>query len=232
MKNSNQERKWKFLKCIPFMLIIIIMLLILIILKKTEGTITIDRVICYIPDHMGLAMIVILSFFVLKSLSFIFPLSVLYLSSGVLFPPVIAVIVSAAGFWLASTVPYLIGRLYGKNLNEYIRTRYPKVEKIAALQTKNSFTVCFITRLIGILPADALSIYFGVCGIPYRIYSIASVAGSMLSIVTTTILGNKLKDPCSKEFLIILIIRIALIVFSFVMKKKLSLKEKRKKEKE
>lgn len=225
MMNKDKKRKLKILKTIPLIVIIIIAVSVSVIIKKTEGDININTIIRYTPDNIGLAVLVILSFFALKSLSFIIPLSVLYLSSGILFPPALAVLVSAAGLWITITIPYLIGFFYGKNVKDYIKQKYPDTEKIEKYQSKNTFFTCFITRIVGILPADVLSIYFGVCRIPYLVYSSAGVAGSLLSIVTTTLLGNKLKDPFSREFIIILICRIVLVIISFMINHKISSQE-------
>ena len=54
-----------------------------------------------------------------------FPLSILYLSSGVLFTPFIAVMVSMVGLATTITIPYWIGRYSGEDIIQYIGTRYP-----------------------------------------------------------------------------------------------------------
>ena len=67
---------------------------------------------------------------------------------------------------------------------------------------------CFITRIVGILPGDIVSLYFGACNTRYDIYLIAGVAGSLLSIVTTTILGEKISHPFSIGFFVVLLCRV------------------------
>lgn len=212
-----KDSKKNILKFVPLIVIIIIAIGISIMVKTTEGEITIDTILKYTPDNIYIAIVVILSLFALKSLSVVLPLSVLYLASGILFPPFLSVLVSAVGLWITITIPYFIGYFYGKKINVYIQKKYPKIEKLEILQSENMFFTCFITRIVGILPADILSIYFGICRISYGIYAAAGVAGSMLSIITTTLLGNQLKDPFSKEFVIILICRIGLVIFSIVI---------------
>ena len=212
-----KDSKKNILKFVPLIVIIIIAIGISIMVKTSEGEITIDTILKYTPDNIYIAIVVILSLFALKSLSVVLPLSVLYLASGILFPPFLSVLVSAVGLWITITIPYFIGYFYGKKINVYIQKKYPKIEKLEILQSENMFFTCFITRIVGILPADILSIYFGICRISYGIYATAGVAGSMLSIITTTLLGNQLKDPFSKEFVIILICRIGLVIFSIVI---------------
>ena len=182
----------------------------------------IDTILEYTPEHLGLAIIVILCFFALKSLSIIIPLTILYLSCGILFPPFIALIVSTAGLWITITIPYLIGRIFGTHLVEYVKEKYPQTKKIDEYQKKNTYFACFITRIIGIIPADVLSIYFGSCRVSYPVYAVAGVAGSLLSIITTTLLGMGLDDPFSKEFMIVLSCRILAVIVSVVLNHKVA----------
>lgn len=83
------------------------------------------------------------------------------------------------------------------------------------------FFACFITRIIGFLPGDILSIYFGACNTNFPVYLLGGISGCLLSIITTTILGEKLSNPFTKEFLIVLIIRIFVVIVAFVLNNKL-----------
>ena len=150
------------------------------------------------------------------------PLSILYLASGILFSPVLAVLVSTAGLAVAITIPYWLGRFSGKHIADEIFEKYPKAGQIAAFQTENTFFACFITRIVGFLPGDIVSLYFGACKTPYSIYLLAGVLGSLLSIVTTTLLGGKLNDPFSTEVLVVLLCRILVSLGSVVVNRILS----------
>lgn len=83
------------------------------------------------------------------------------------------------------------------------------------------FFACFITRIIGFLPGDIVSIYFGACNTNFPVYLLGGISGCLLSIITTTILGEKLNNPFTKEFLIVLIIRIFVVIVAFVLNNKL-----------
>lgn len=107
------------------------------------------------------------------------PLSILYLASGILFSPTLAVLVSTAGLAVAITIPYWLGRFSGKHIADEIFEKYPKAGQIAAFQTENTFFACFITRIVGFLPGDIVSLYFGACKTPYSIYLLAGVLGSL-----------------------------------------------------
>lgn len=147
-------------------------------------------------------------FFALKSLTVILPLSALYLASGILFSPFMALFVSTCGLAITLTIPYLIGYFSGKKVVQSIQERYPKAQKIMEYQRENTFFACFITRIVGVLPGDIVSLYFGACNTRYDIYLIAGIAGSLLSIITTTILGEKISHPFSIGFFVVLLCRV------------------------
>ena len=90
---------------------------------------------------------------------------------------------------------------------KYKTSRHPGLpaEQVAKYQETNTFFACFITRIVGFLPGDIVSIYFGACGTAYGIYLAAGITGSLLSIITTTLLGEKISDPFSVEFMIVLL---------------------------
>lgn len=148
------------------------------------------------------------SIFALKSLTVILPLSALYLASGILFSPFMALFVSTCGLAITLTIPYLIGYFSGKKVVQRIQEKYPKTQKIMEYQRENTFFACFITRIVGVLPGDIVSLYFGACNTRYDIYLIAGIAGSLLSIVTTTILGEKISHPFSIGFFVVLLCRV------------------------
>ena len=173
-----------------------------------------------------LATGIVLLLFALKSLTVVFPLSILYLASGILFQPVIAVLISTAGLAITITIPYLIGRYSGKQIVQKICQKYPKAEMVAKYQRTNTFFACFITRIVGFLPGDIVSIYFGACDTVYLIYLVAGVSGSLLSIITTTLLGEKISDPFSVEFMIVLLCRILVSVGAVVINYQLNQKKK------
>ena len=182
---------------------------------------TVENLISYVPENLFLAAIMLLVLFGVKSLSVVFPLSILYLTSGFLFPRHLAILISTLGLLITISIPYSIGLFCGQGLIASILEKYPQAKQLNEYQNNNKFFLCFITRIVGVLPADILSLYFGACKIPYSIYATAGVIGSLLSIVTTTLLGTVLNNPLSKEFLLVLLCRIGVTVGSIVIHRKL-----------
>ena len=181
------EKKEYIKMLIPAFAIGIIIVILVVAMRNTEGAISVKTVLKYTPENTCLAMAVLFLFFALKSLTVILPLSALYLASGILFSPFMALFVSTCGLAITLTIPYLIGYFSGKKVVQRIQEKYPKTQKIMEYQRENTF---------------------GACNTRYDIYLIAGIAGSLLSIVTTTILGEKISHPFSIGFFVVLLCRV------------------------
>ena len=208
-------------KLIPFIAIILMCIVFIFIDKITGEPLSVHTIIKYTPKDPILAAIVILLLYALKSLTVVFPLAILFLASGIIFPTWFAILINILGLAITFTIPYLIGRYFGDEIIEEIYTRFPKVKEITKYQNSNAFFACFITRIVGFLPGDIVSIYFGACNTNFPVYLIGGISGCLLSIITTTILGEKLNNPFTKEFLVVLFIRIIVIIGAILLNKKI-----------
>mgnify|MGYP006932075652 CR=1 FL=1 len=124
---------------IPTVAIGIIIVILILVMRNTEGAISVKTVLKYTPENTCLAMAVLFLFFALKSLTVILPLSALYLASGILFSPFMALFVSTCGLAITLTIPYLIGYFSGKKVVLSIQEKHPKTQKIMEYQKKNTF---------------------------------------------------------------------------------------------
>ena len=213
-------------KLIPIVAIAFMGIVFTVIVKKTGEPLSVHTILRYTPANGMVAAGIILLLFALKSLTIVIPLSILYLASGILFHPVIAVLISTVGLAITITIPYWIGRYSGKQVVQEICQKYPKAGMVAKYQETNPFFACFITRIVGVLPGDIVSLYFGACDTEYGIYLAAGIAGSLLGIITTTLLGEKISDPFSVEFMIVLLCRILVSVGAVTIKYRLNQKKK------
>ena len=123
-------RRKKVQKLIPIIAIGIMVILFVIVIKKSEQPLSVDVILKYTPENKILASIIILAFFALKSLTIIFPLSMLYFTNGILFQSLTAVLISTIGLAITITIPYLIGKCSGKEVIQKICKKYPKAEHI------------------------------------------------------------------------------------------------------
>lgn len=213
-------------KLIPIAAIVLMGIVFTVIVKKSSEPLSVNTILRYTPENAMLVAGIVLLLFALKSLTVVFPLSILYLASGIIFQPVIAVLISTVGLAITITIPYWIGKYSGKQIVQEICQKYLKAGMIAQYQRTNTFFACFITRIVGFLPGDIVSIYFGACDTAYLIYLAAGVSGSLLSIITTTLLGEKISTPFSVEFMIVLLCRILVSVGAVVINYQLNQKKK------
>ena len=212
----------KIKRLIPIAAIIIMGIILTIAVKKSGQPLSVNTILRYTPQNTILAAGIILSFFALKSLTVVFPLSILYLASGILFRPWAAVLISTTGLAITITIPYWIGRYSGKQTVQEICRKYPKAEQIAKYQETNTFFACFITRIVGFLPCDIMSLYFGACDTDYTVYLAAGVSGSLLSVITTTLLGAEISNPLSLPFITVLLCRIGVSAGAIVINRQLN----------
>ena len=212
-------------KLIPIVAIAFMGIVFTVIVKKNGEPLSVHTILRYTPANEMVAAGIVLLLFALKSLTIVIPLSILYLASGILFHPAIAVLISTAGLAITITIPYWIGRYSGKQVVQEICQKYPKAGMVAKYQETNPFFACFITRIVGVLPGDIVSLYFGACDTEYGIYLAAGIAGSLLSIITTTLLGEKISDPFSIEFMVVLLCRILVSVGAVLIKYRLNQKK-------
>ena len=203
----NQRDKWK--KFIPVMAILAIAVILVLIVKISGEPLSVDTIVKYTPKNVVLAVIMLLLLFGLKSLTIVLPLSI---------SPVAAVFISTVGLSVSITIPYCLGKCSGKQITEEIFQKYPKAKKLSEYQKQNTFFTCFITRIVGFLPGDIVSLYFGACDVNYLIYLVAGISGSLLSIVTTTLLGEKLNNPFSIEFVLVAFCRLLVSIGSIMLK--------------
>ena len=174
----------------------------------------VNTIIGLLPQDNSAAMFILLIMFEIKSLTMVFPLSWLFFASGILFSPVKAICVSLSGQLIALTIPYIIGRKCGSERMERYRKKYPKLNRLMEYQEQNTVFLCFIMRIIALIPGDVLSLYFGSCMVPYYIYAPLSLAGCIPIAVCYTLLGDEVSNPKSAAFIGLIACRLILCVIS------------------
>lgn len=176
------------------------MMAVMAVLCMTEFRgITAEKILEYTPSEPAAAIAVLLLMFALKSMSYFFPMFVLYAASGLIFPFWTALFVNIAGTVILLTVPYLVGRFAERELVEKIVNKSKKADKIRKFRDENEFFVCFFLRVISCLPCDVVSLSLGSSGIGYPVYLAGSVLGILPGMIATTIIGDSVTDPTSPQ---------------------------------
>lgn len=173
-----------------------------------EGKFSVESLVAQASGNPLRSVLWLMLLFAIKSLTIVIPLLSLYVASGILFPPVWAVCVSFLGLAVTMTLPYLLGRWSGAEEMDYIKAKYPKIEKLVDIQKRNEFFASFIVRLIGWFPCDITSFYFGASRTDYPLYLFSGLLGSAISVITNTLLGDVLMNPLSLPFFLLMVIKV------------------------
>ena len=177
-------------------------------------SITIEDILDYTPSQPLRAALFLWLAFALKSLSMVFPVMLLFAVSGQLFPLPIALAVNTVGITVTLTVPYLLGRASELSFTDRLLEKYPKLHELRRVRETSSFFLSFISRAVGILACDVVSLYFGSTRLDYPAYIAGAVLGFMPDLICATILGQQVERWDSPGFWITLAVNILACVSS------------------
>ena len=175
---------------------------------------SVDQLLAWTPQNPLLAILVLLGMYALKALSLVFPILILHVVGGSLFPTWAALLIYLAGTALAMAVPYWEGRLSGGAAVERFMKKHPKVKRAVDLQRGSDLFLCFVLRVVNCLALDVVSLYLGSLRVPFGRYLLGSLLGMLPCTVAATLVGTTMTDPSSPAFRICLTITIILAVAS------------------
>ncbi|MBQ8808700.1 MAG: TVP38/TMEM64 family protein [Clostridia bacterium] len=162
---------------------------------------TLDDLLSYTPANKFLAAAFLLGLYSLKSISVFFPIIILQMASGFLFPAPIALFVNLAGTAIGFALPYYLGMFTGADAAERKINQNKNIKRIIDKQRKHEFFLTFFLRVISCLPSDLVSMYLGVLKFNFLHYMAASMLGALPGIIPATFMGRSITDPLSPEFI-------------------------------
>lgn len=210
-KNRHGKPSFRLLRLLPLLLCILLCAAFILSGRDFSA----DAILHYAPSNPWLAAGFLLFLYALKSLSIVFPLIVLNIVGGLLFSPIPALLLNMVGVAVELTVPYWVGRAAGAASTEALRSKYPQIEKVMAMQQGSSFFISFFLRVISCLPGDAVSMYLGAAGLPFFKYLPGSFLGTFPGIITATLIGSSIEDPSSPLFWGSILATAAISILSF-----------------
>lgn len=208
--NESDEKVSKRVKKIQIVALVCFVSALVVILLTRSGNVSIESITENAQGDSRKSIVSLMFLFAIKSLTIVIPLPSLYVASGILFSPLKAVLVSYLGLAITLTIPFILGRWSGAEEMEYIKKKYPKIEKVIEMQERNEFLASFVIRLIGWFPCDVLSFYFGACKTNYLKYITSALLGCSIGVITNTLLGDVILNPFSWQFIVLLLIKIAI----------------------
>lgn len=213
MKKALKDSWWIWaVRLLPFLLIAAG---ILLFGRRLRGM-SVEDILQYTPANAWLAALVLIGFYAVKSLSVVFPLLVLYLCAGILFPLPAALLVNTAGLLVCITVPYLLGRLAGHSFIDRMTARYVRIQAINAHKADHALFFCFFLRVINLLPGDIVSMVLGASRTAFLPYAAGSMLGLLPTLAAATFLGESITDWTSPKFYLSLSAVVLLSAVSFL----------------
>jgi len=140
----------------------------------------------------------------------LFPGSVLTAAGGAAFGLAAGVALSVLGATLGAVAAFLIGRRVGRGQVERIAGR--RLGRLDRWLERRGFLAVLYTRLLPVLPFNALNYAAGVTGVRTRDYVLATAIGIVPGAFAYAALGGTLDDPTSPEFLAAVALVIVLAV--------------------
>lgn len=175
----------------------------------------------YICSFGILAPIIYIAMFTIVPLTF-FPDAVLAVAGGMVFGLGLGTLYTIIGAVCGGTLSFFISRTFGRGLVEKLIKG--KAEWFEDGIEKRGFLFIFILRLIPLIPFDVISYGAGLSKIKYKDFALSTSIGIVPGVLVYTNLGDKSGNLFSVQFLGAALILALLIILSYFIKKKISIK--------
>ncbi len=218
MENLKPHRKRKFLWIGLGVLVLPILVVLLYTLTKKITGLTPDDIFSFTGGNVLLEVGIILLIYVVKSILFFIPVAFVYILTGNLFPPLYSILLNILGISITLSLTFLLGRKLGKDFVEKIIRRSEKAKKFMENTDKSNATL-FALRASGIFPVELISLVCGCTGYGYWSFLGLSLLAMVPTLIPFTIMGEALRNPLSKEFLLPFVIVILMMVGSLIFYK-------------
>lgn len=150
------------------------------------------------------AVAALLGVYLLKSVLFVIPASLIYVSIGIAFDWPTACLINMAGILLEVFITYLLGRFLGGSRVEQLLRKNKGGEKLLNLDLQDKPGFIFLVRLIPAFPIDFTSLFFGAFTKPrlFPLYLLTSLLGLAPRVIAFTILGDQIYDLLPMRYVI------------------------------
>lgn len=171
------------------------------------------------------AVTIILGVYFLKSLVFVVPASLIYISVGMAFSPAAAIAINFAGIMIEITSTYIMGRILGKDAVEKKLSSNKAGQKLLNMKSKSRNLMIFTIRFTGI-PIDFSSLFMGAFDFKFIPYFFLSLLGLLPRVGLFTVIGDGFYDLIPMKYIITAVViaipvgAAAVIIKSVVSKKK------------
>lgn len=152
------------------------------------------RALVEASSTVTVAILTIWGVYLVKSVLFIIPASLIYISIGMAFETWQACLISLVGIILEVTVTYFLGLFLGGDYVNKLLAKSKGGQKILDMKINDNFPAFLVIRALPVFPIDFVSLFWGASKAKFPRYFFASVIGIMPRVVLFTILGDGIYD--------------------------------------
>ncbi|MGN1195022.1 MAG: TVP38/TMEM64 family protein [Acutalibacteraceae bacterium] len=152
------------------------------------------RAIVEASSSLAAAVGAILGIYLVKSVLFVIPASLIYIAVGMAFLPWQAILINFAGIVLEVIVTYFLGLFLGGDYVNNLLSKSKGGKKILDMQFNNRFSVLLGIRFLPVFPIDFVSLFWGASKCNFLKYFAASILGIMPRVILFTVLGDGIYD--------------------------------------
>ncbi len=199
-------------------------LFIVIILNYNELSNLDIRQLISGAESVGIAAAIVLGVYFVKSLVFVVPASLIYISVGMAFETKQALLINAAGIMIEITVTYFLGKFLGKDAVEKKLRGNKAGDKLLNMKSKSKSLMIFIIRFTGI-PIDFSSLFMGAFDFKFLPYFFLSLLGLLPRVFLLTVIGDGFYDLIPMKYIVTGVIVLIPVAAAVIIIKKLKSKK-------
>ncbi|MGH3928499.1 MAG: TVP38/TMEM64 family protein [Pseudonocardiaceae bacterium] len=185
----------------------------------TNGTAALDAARSWTARMGATGAVAFVLIFALATLA-LFPATPLMAAAGLLYGPVLGVLLVWCGSVLAATGSFLLGRLLSRQAVEQLAGS--RIDRLNALFTTRAIATMLLLRLIPVFPFALVNYGSAITAITLRQYLIGTTIGVLPPTIAYVWLGDGIEDPTSPAFIAALTILLTLAVGGTLAARRLS----------
>lgn len=195
-----------------------IIAVVVTVIVKYDELVSLDvRRLIADADNFYASAATVVGVYALKSVLFVIPASMLYMSAGLAFDFLPGLLINALGIFIELNITYFVGKFLGGETVEKKLAATKYGDKIIKLRDEKTAQL-FLVRLLPVFPIDFVSLFFGASGMKYLHYMLVSFFGIMPRVIIITLFGDTLYEYLPRELMVLLIIAaiVAALIFGTV----------------
>ena len=161
-------------------------------------------------EDKWMIVIVLFLLFLVRCILPFYPLSVILVLSGVVFPSWVAFFINMGGMALGMGIRYYTGKELGEGYTLKLLRKYPIFDVILEKNGLSNSVLLFLFRLFPGVPPNSVSQIYGSLHFPLKKYFLISLAGIAPRMLTYSFIGRSVTDPLSPSFLAPIIVLLTL----------------------